>query len=524
MTGADFLVERLFHHGVRVVFGMPGSHSTAIYDAIARHKRIRTILARNEQAAAFMADGFARATGKPGVICTTAGPGATNALTGVAEAWADSIPILLLAGQVNADRIHQECGNYHEIDLDRIFAPCTKFHATVMSHDQIGGTVDRAFLSMGMGRPRPTAIFLPQDLMNQEVRDATMTDPTFPEIEVKYPEAEIRKAAEMLTGCHHPILLAGGGAIHSKAGDDLRLLAQKLNCPLITTLNGKGILDERDAYSLGHARSTRAKIALDLTDGMLAVGCRFTEVMTGFRAMKVPTRLAQIDIDPVQIGMNFPVEVGIVADARVAVRALRGAVADNYRSSWGVDWELAREAGVEKPEWLIHTLRAELPDDAIVFTDAAEMAYRMHTDFPVYGPRMFFYPSNFISLGWGFPAALGAAVAFPDRPVVSVSGDGGFQMTAQELSTAVRYQLKTIAVIHNDGVYGAIKNIQERRHGGRFVDTELNNPDFMRLAAAYDVPAVRAPDPGAFAVALRQAMERRGPSVIEIPDDWRYLR
>jgi acetolactate synthase-1/2/3 large subunit len=524
VNGADVLIARLFHQGVRVIFGMPGSHSTAIYDAIARHGGIRTILARNEQAAAFMADGYARSSDQPGVVCTTAGPGATNALTGIAEAWADSIPLLLISGQVNSDRLHQECGNYHEIDLESIFTPCTKYCATVLNNDHIIDLVDRAFVAMTSGRQRPAALFLPQDLMARTVRESAVIGPTLPEIDISFPETDIQKGAELLMNCVRPVVLAGGGAVAAEAGSEIERLAKKLDCPVITTLNGKGILDERGPVSMGHARSPGGKLILDAADGMLALGCRFTEVFTGFRTMKVPRRLVQVDIDKSQIGMNYPVEIGIVADCGVAARALNGHVPDGRTSGWGPVRDAARAAKPAKPEWLIESLRAELPENAIVFTDASEMAYRMHTEFVAYRPRTFFYPSNYITLGWGFPAALGAAAALGNRSVVSLSGDGGFVMTAQELATAARYRLKVIAIIHNDSTYGAIKNLQMSRHQGRVVDTELNNPDFVNLAEAFGVPAVRTPDSGAFIVALRHALNREGPSVIEVPGAWRNLR
>src|SRR6266446_3931620 len=178
--GADILVECLYRHGVRHIFGMPGSHSAAVYDAIQRHGQLRTILVRNEQAGAVMTDGYARVTGRPGVLCTTAGPGATNALTGIAEAWADSIPVLLLAGQVNHDRLHEECGNYHEIDLEAIFKPCTKYCGTVMACDQIAPMVDRAFAAMTTGRQRPAALFLPQDIAAAEHAGGRVSDPFVP--------------------------------------------------------------------------------------------------------------------------------------------------------------------------------------------------------------------------------------------------------------------------------------------------------------------------------------------------------
>ena len=521
-TGADLLVRALFDHGVRVIFGMPGSHTTAIYDAIVRHGGIRTVLARNEQAAAFMADGYARVTGWPGVVCTTAGPGATNALTGIAEAYGDSIPVLLIAGQVNRDKVGRETGSYHEIDLEGIFKPCTIYTDTAESAADGPAMVAEAFTAMVSERRRSAALFLPQDLMAQEVTE----DVAEPSDDFEHPAVNqelVKLAAGLLRKSRRPILLAGGGAVWSGAGPQLKQLAERLDCPVITTLNGKGILDERDPYSLGHARSVRAKEALPHADAMLSVGCRFTEVMTWFWKLKVPEQLVQIDIDLGQIGVNYPVKVGIVADAREALSALLQEIPARH-SAWGDIWERARNAGPAHPEWLIDTVRAELPDSGIVFTDASEMALRMHTDYPAYAPRTFFYASNFIALGWGCPAAIGAAVAMPDRPIVCVAGDGGFVMTCQELATAVRYQLNLIAIVHNDSAYGAIKNLQRRQHGERYIDVELNNPDFVKLAEAYGLPGVRVHGRDEFAQALRQALARRGPSLIEVPDEWRSLR
>jgi len=504
---------------------MPGSHSTTIYDAIGRQGAISTILVRNEQAAAFAADGYARASGRPGLVCTTAGPGATNALSGVAECWADSIPILLLAGQVNSPTLDQECGNYHEIDLERIFAPVTKWCGTVRRVDQIPALVGSAFEAMNCGRPRPTALFLPQDLMRETcpVPADLLAFPECPQPAV--PVAAIAQAALMLAAAERPIILAGGGSLWSGAGSEVKSLAKRLEAPVVTTLNAKGLLDERDPLSLGHARSVRARALLPHADVMLAIGCRFTEVMTDWRRLSVPRTLIQIDLDPRQIGMNYPVALGIVADAKASVRAILESLPSAPRGSdWGGLWEEARSARPAKPEWLIDTLRDALPGDVPVFTDACEMGYRMQTDWVAHGPRRFFYPSNYITLGWAFPAAVGAAVALGENPVVSVSGDGGFVMTAQELATAVRYRLRVIALVHNDSTYGAIKNIQRGVHAGRYVDVDLNNPDFVTLAAAYGVPGRRARGPEELSTAVQEALERSGPSLIEVPDDWRFLR
>jgi thiamine pyrophosphate-dependent acetolactate synthase large subunit-like protein len=525
-SGADLLVHELYRHGVRAIFGMPGSHTIALYDAIERHGGIRTILVRNEQAGAFAADGFARVTGQPGVICTTAGPGATNALTGIAEAWGDSIPLLLVTGQVNHDRLHQECGNYHEVDLESIFRPCTKYAATVMDNRQIPAVLANAFTAITTGRPRPAAVIMPQDLMSMAAPspDGDSGAPA-PDMVRPLPcsaTRELDRAATLLAEARRPIVLVGGGAL--TAEEEVRAVVERLRCPVITTLNAKGLIDERDPLSLGHARSVRARTLQPHTDAMLAVGCRFTEVMTGFRRMQVPAKLVQIDVDAGQIGMNYPAAVGIVGDAAEALREILKRLPAKTASNWGDRWTQARQVVRPNREWFIDTLRAELPDDTVVFTDASEMAYRMHVDYPAYLPRSFFYPSNYIALGWGFPAAIGAAVALPGRVVVSMSGDGGFVMTCQELATAARYGLRVIAIVHNDSTYGAIKHQQRNKYEGRFRDTDLNNPDFVQLAAAYRVPAVRVHEAEGFAAALRQAIGRGGPGLIEVVDEWRDLR
>jgi acetolactate synthase-1/2/3 large subunit len=521
-TGASLLVECLYRHGVRHIFGMPGSHSTCIYDAIGRHRGIETTLCRNEQAGAFMADGYARATGRPGVLCTTAGPGATNALTGIAEAYSDSVPLLLIAGQVNHDRIHEECGRYHEMDLESIFRPCTRFAATVMRNEDIPATLDGAFNEMLAGRPGPAAIFLPQDLMAAPAEAGAKASAASLRRIMPGDDA-IRRAIGLLSQASRPVILAGGGVISSGAEAELEELARKLDCPIVTTLNGKGAVDERSPYSLGHGRTRRARMVLGRADMMLAVGCRFTEVFTASGTMPIPKTLIQIDIQPHPIGRNYPVALGLAGDARSVLAATLAGIPQR-QGEWKQTWQRARDAKQLKPEWIVDVLREQIPESSIVFADACEMGLRMHTDFPAYAPRTFFYPSNYATLGWGLPAAIGGAVGQPERWTICVCGDGGFMMAAQELSTAVRYRLKLIVVIHNDSTYGAIKAIQRRNHESRFVDTDLNNPDFAKFADSFGVPSYRVEAPQGFAVALRQALHADGPSLIEIPDTWRSLR
>ena len=525
--GARLLVECLYRQGVRHVFGMPGSHSTYIYDAIEQHGGIQTILCRNEQAGAFMADGYARSTGRPGVICTTAGPGATNALTGIAEAYSDSVPVLLIAGHVNHDRIHEECGRYHEIDLEGIFRPCTRLAQTVMQNAQIPAMVNHAFEAMVGGRPGPAALLLPQDLMAMTAAGAP-PDVSPAELSRDAPgEEAIRKAAEIVRASQRPVILAGGGCVWSGAAEQAEGLARLLDCPVITTLNGKGILDERSAMSFGHGRTRRARMALSRADLAIAVGCRFTEVFTASGTLPIPKRIIQIDIDPKQIGTNYAVELGIVGDARTVLQAIVS-VLTARESAWRETWQRARNADQLKPEWLIDTLRSQLPENSMVFTDASEMGLRMQTDFPAYAPRTFFYPSNYATLGWGLPAAIGAAASAANDPsgrwTVCVSGDGGFLMTAQELATAARYNLRIITVVHNNSAYGAIKAMQRARHESRYIDSELNNPDFVKFGESFGVPSCRARDSAEFASALQAALRRNGPSLIEVPEPWRPVR
>lgn len=521
-TAATLLVECLYRHGVQRIFGMPGSHVTHIYDAIYRHPGMASTLCRNEQAGAYMADGYARVTGRTGVICTTAGPGATNALTGIGGAYSDSVPVLLMAGQVSHDRIDEECGRFHEMDLESIFRPCTRFAATVMANEEIPATVDRAFSAMLAGRPGPAAIFLPQDLMAAATETSASASPA--QLRRVAPSDDvIRRAIEFLSQAARPVILAGGGVISSGAESQVEELARKLDCPIVTTLNGKGTVDERSPYSLGHGRTRRARMVLARSDLMLAVGCRFTEVLTSSGTMPIPKTLIQIDIQPGQIGKNYPVAVGIEGDARVALAAILAGISPR-QADWRETWQRVRGAAQLKPEWMINTLRDQIPESAIVFADACELGLRMQTDFPVYAPRTFFYPSNFATLGWGLAASIGGAIGQPDRWTICVCGDGGFMMAAQELSTAARYGLKLIVVIHNDSTLSATKTIQRKSHESHFIDTDLNNPDFAKFADAFAVAFHRVDSPQTFAEALQKAQQVDGPSLIEIPDTWRSLR
>ena len=299
-----------------------------------------------------------RVTARPGVICTTAGPGATNALTGVAEAWADSLPVLLIAGQVNAGDLDRECGNYHEIDLEAIFRPVTKWCGTVRRAEQIPAMIARAFQAMAGGRPRPAAIFLPQDLMRQPCTVAAGVPELAPPAAPEVPQAAVLEAAELLRAACRPIILAGGGASGPGPGkrsdSSLASSAARSSPPSMPKAFSMSAIPGRSATPVPCARAV-----LPHADAMLAVGCRFTELLTDiyWRRMPVPRQLVQIDLDAAQVGMNHPVAVGIVADARAVLAMLRKHLPERPAGQgWGSIWERARQARQPRPEWLIDTL------------------------------------------------------------------------------------------------------------------------------------------------------------------------
>ena len=388
--------------------------------------------------------------------------------------------------------------------------------------------IGEAFAALTRGRPRPAALFLPQDLMRRpadwhDPRPAAVADSRL------MPAAAIAEAAALLARAERPIILAGGGALWGNAAAELADLAARLGAPVVTSVNAKGLIDERDPRSLGHARSARARAALPHADAMLAVGCRFTEILTEGWRMPVPANLVQIDVDPEQIGMNYP--VGPRHRGRCPVRAggtarrARGTASTAMQRRLGhargqararpadATGMVDRHATGRAPRGdsaLLRRLRDGLPApdrlDRLTARDASSI------------------PSNYITLGWGFPAALGAAFALGDRPVVSVSGDGGFLMTAQELATAVRYRRRVIALVHNDSTYGAIKNIQRRVHDGRYLDVDLNNPDFPRWPPLMGCPGSVPATPWNCDRPSARALDRDGPSLIEVPDRWRMLR
>jgi acetolactate synthase-1/2/3 large subunit len=523
-TAADVLVRRLRDHGVTHVFGYPGGQLTPVYDALAREPSIRHVLARDEQAAAFMADGYARATGRPGVCLAVCGPGVYNAVTPLATAFTDSVPVVLISGQIPTPGLGLRTGYYHENDQRSACATFTKLCARVESADGVAATVDSCFQVAAEGRPGPVLLEIPLDVQRAA---ATVRAPPLPTtVSPPAPSArEVEALARLVSGWRRPLLLAGGGVVTSGAGPLLTGLADRLGAPVFHTFMGKSAISAdhplKAALPWYRATSDLTDMASQFSplfaqaDGLLAVGCRFTQAATGSWVLKPPPSLAQIDIDPEEIGRHYPVAAGVCGDARQALEALLGALPSAPRQPWSLPvpprepWRLP---GLD----LLGPLRRALPRDAIVSADITRLAYIMLAEFPVYEPRTFIHPAGFVAMGFGIPAALGAKAALPERTVVAVVGDGCFLMSGMELATAVQERLPVIVVLVNDGSLTLIKAIQQRRYAGRYLGVDLRNPDFGLFAKAFGVRAWAVDSDAAFEAALREAVALGETALIEV--------
>jgi acetolactate synthase-1/2/3 large subunit len=525
-TGGEWVVAALDAEGVRHVFGIPGVHNLAIYDALLRQDRITHILARHEQGAGFMADGYARSSGRPGVVVVTTGPGATNALTPLVEAHAGSQPVLLVMSDVPSALVGQDLGALHEVPNQiECFRPVSRWADALRGGAEIPGAIQGAFHLFRTGRPGPVALSIPTDLLSAPVA-ARLT----PAGEGRRPPCDvglIEEAARYLARAERPILVAGGGVIAAAATGEFLALARRLRAPVVTSVMGRGSIPETDPLWLGVLPNRRAtQEALEAADVILAVGCRFSHRSTKGLLLNLEFRpdqaLIQIDLDSRTIGRMHVPALGIVGDARDGLAGLLGAMpAGAPVSAW--DWTaLHRARDARSPRYtatmdgLLRALREALPADGIVVGDQTGLNYWMEWHLPILAPRTFLYPIGSATLGYGVPAAIGAKVACPDRAVVAVVGDGGLLFTAAELATAAKYRLPVVYVVMNDRDYGAIRYLQTRLYG-RTGEHALAGPDVLALARAFGVEAYQAAGPEALRRALDEALAFSGPTLIEVP-------
>jgi len=527
LTGGEAIIEALRQEGIQCIFGIPGIQIMAVYDAMYGRKDIRPITVRHEQTAVYMADGYARARGKPGVALVVPGPGVQNASAALGTAYACSSPVLLIAGQVETFNVGKNKGSLHEIDdqLD-VVRPVTKWCRRVAERDRIPAAIQEAMRQMASGRPRPAYVEVPWDTV------AGKSDVEFsariPFSRQKPDRETVGRAAELLASAKNPLIWAGGGAVAADAANELTALAERLGAPVATTAEGKGSIPENHPLALGGAYYGfgAARWAVPEADVILAVGTRLTWQMRPGTAPKPGQRLIHLDADPEVIGRNFPAEIAMVADAREGLATVLEEIRGRKipRERWPSPmleeclekhrrW-LAKEAPVQVE--IVGKIRSVLSEEAILVSGITNIGYWCNLAYPVFRPRTYLTSSYFATLGYAFPTALGAKVAVPDRPVVCVTGDGGFLYAVGELATAVQYGINLITIVFNDQAFGSTKSDQQRNYQGRIVETELKNPDFVKLAEAFGVKGMKA-EPGDIDRALAKALDLRQPVVIEVP-------
>ncbi|HEU5227321.1 MAG TPA: thiamine pyrophosphate-binding protein, partial [Ktedonobacteraceae bacterium] len=513
------------------------------YDAMREEQGLRHILARHEQGAGFMADGYARIAGKPGVVCTITGPGVTNVMTPIADAYTDSIPLLAISTSLQRASKGHFRGELHGLknQLGAVEAVAGWTRA-VESVEEIPVALQEAFHVMYTGRPRGAYLEIPLDLLSTEA-EVEIPTPTVHSAPLASPaQDEIIAAARLLSEAQRPLIIAGNGVTFAQANKQLVQLAELLQAPVL--LGGKShdvlatdhplVITSR-GYSPNELRSLMENVDVALVVGS-KLGAQRTNtsvlesgktrtVKTSDGSLPLPAQLIHIDIDPSEIGRNYPALVGIVADARLALEALLEALHNHRPTASRID-EVApiKEAirnrvrrSYGEALMLLDGVREGLPRDGIVVTDMTMLGYASAQYLPLYEPRTFIHASELCAIGCGLPLALGAQAAAPDKPVVALCGDGGFLLNVGELATAAQEKLPVITVIFNDATYTAVKSDQHRRFGSRYIATDLLAPDYVTVAEGFHIKGMRAEGPEALRDAISSAVRAAEPVLIEVP-------
>lgn len=525
MTGGQAVVAALQAHGVECVFGMPGVHNLALYDALCDAPTIQHVVVRHEQGAGFAADGYARATGRPGVAITTAGPGAANALTAIAEAWSDSSPVVLIASHIESPYVEQERGFGHELlgQLE-LFKTATRFRTRPTRVADIGPAIAEAFAQAQQGRPRPVVVQIPQDVLNG-TDEVTIEQPrqTAPQ---GAQTGLVRTAADMLARARTPAIYAGVGVHRSGAHTELLALSELLDAPVFTTAQGKGAIPEDHPLAVGNRWTGEPELIklLSESDLLLGVGTRFGATDTVQWQLPLPETIIHIDVDAEELGRNVRAEVVLEGDAKTVLGQLVHALQaqDHGRASRRSELQtvLRRVDSAAVDSWpeplkFLRDLRAGLARDAIVFCDSL-IQYWAARHFPVLAPRAMHLPWTFGTLGSSLPMAIGAKVAFPERQVVTLCGDGALMFTLPELATAVQAGANIVVVVCNDRGYGAMRMHQQRRFG-RFIASDLVTPDFAAVAEAFGARGMRVESAAEIGPALEAALAESRPVLIDVP-------
>jgi acetolactate synthase I/II/III large subunit len=542
ISGAEIFCESLRREGVKTVFGLPGGVVLKIFDVLCQRKDLQLILTRHEQGAAHMAEGYAKATGKAGVVLVTSGPGMTNIVTGLADAHMDSVPLVAFTGQVSTDLIGNDA--FQEADNVGISRPCTKHNVLVKDVNDLAQAVKEAFYIATSGRPGPVLVDIPKDV-------------SMAKAEFKYPDkinlrgyrplsggdkSQIKQAAEAIMTAKKPIIYVGGGAVFGDAADEVRELAEITQIPVTMTLMGLGTFPGTHELSLGMLGMHGgywSNMAMHQADLLIAVGARFDDRVTGKLSEFCPdARVIHIDIDPTSIRKTFHAHIPIVGDVKsvlrqinVVLRSLDGnPTAMKARrtpwlkqiNAWKKEHPLVykQDDKITKPQYVVEKLYELTKHEAIVATDVGQHQMFAAQYFKGKKPRTWLTSGGLGTMGFGFPAAIGAQVAFPNRQVVCITSEGSFQMNLQELVVAAEHNLPVKIVLLNNGVHGMVRQWQDLFYESRYSASLLGNrPDFVKLADAYDIKGLRALKPSEVEGVLKEGLKHKGPVLMDIHTD-----
>ncbi len=541
MTGAEALLESLERQKVDTIFGILGGAILPVYDELYSHKKIRHILARHEQCAAHEAEGYARASGRVGVCMATSGPGATNLVTGIANAYMDSSPIVALTGQVPSSGVNTTYmigkDAFQEADIIGIVTAVTKYSYQPRNIAEIPSMVNNAFYLAATGRPGPVLIDLPKNIQagTADVQFTNKINIRGYKLITEPKPQKISQAADLLAKAERPIILVGGGVISAGASDEIVAMSDLLMAPVATTFMGKGGFPETHPLSLGsigmHGNPAANRL-IGEADVLLAVGTRFSDRATANLDSFAPNaKKIHIDIDNAEINKNIEVDIAIVADAKKAMALLLKATSEKLKKGEGKPWtKRVKEAKAQLspllkdrpcdvvPKHLLMALRELMPENAIVTTEVGQNQMWSALYYQAIKPRTFISSGGLGTMGFGFPAAIGAKVACPDRPVVDIAGDGSFIMSEQELACCVTENIPVVVIVLNNSVLGMVAQWQRTLYDRRYNAVNLGkSPDMVKLAEAYGAQGFRANSIEEFQKAVKTALSSKVTTVIDVP-------
>ncbi|MCR4441542.1 MAG: biosynthetic-type acetolactate synthase large subunit [Peptococcaceae bacterium] len=535
LPGAEILIKCLEKEDVNLIFGYPGGAALDIFDALEKSRQIRHVLVRHEQGAAHAANGYARASGKVGVCIATSGPGATNLVTGIATAYMDSVPLVVITGQVPTSMIGTDA--FQEVDITGITDPITKHNYLVKDARDIPRIVQEAFYIAGSGRPGPVLIDLPKDVAGCRIEppEEKPVDLRGYKPKVTGHAGQIKQISELLQEAKRPLICAGGGVISAGASKELIELAQTLQAPVVNTLMGVGSIPLSHPLALGMLGTyglAQANLAVQACDLFLALGMRFTDRVTGNVAKFAPeAKIVHIDIDTAEIGKNVRVDVPLVGDLKIVLNQLNSRLQKKKNPEWAAkiaqireNCRMMREMNPEKdgaecisPRDVMTLLNEKLPPSSIVTTDVGQHQIWAAQMYRAGKPRTFISSGGLGTMGYGIPAAVGAQLACPDCPVVVITGDGSFQMGLPELGTAYEQDLPLKIIVFNNQALGMVKQLQDHYCGGRHVAVHFSKlPDFHHLALAYRALSLKATNKDELADKMTRFLEHEGLAIMEI--------